>query len=76
MTGCNSCAGFGGHHDPTVHDEGRGIADDVRRAFDLLQSQPMQPHMPLLSPRCGLHDEHARCHSAICECTCHYADPH
>ena len=23
MTGCHSCAGFGGHHDPTVHDEGR-----------------------------------------------------
>jgi hypothetical protein len=23
VTGCHSCAGFGGHHDPTVHDEGR-----------------------------------------------------
>jgi hypothetical protein len=23
MTGCHSCGGFGGHHDPTVHDEGR-----------------------------------------------------
>jgi hypothetical protein len=47
------------------------LADDVRRAFELLATQPMQPHVPLLSPRCGLRGQHAECRSGICECRCH-----
>jgi hypothetical protein len=50
------------------------LADDVRRAFALLTAQPMQPHVPLLSPRCGLHGQHAECRSGICECECHAID--
>jgi hypothetical protein len=35
MTGCNSCAGFGGHHDPTVHDEGPPFRADPDLIDDL-----------------------------------------
>lgn len=51
------------------------IEDDIRRAFQMLRDAPYQPHPPLLSPRCGLHDQHAPdCRSAICECRCHYTN--
>lgn len=50
------------------------LADDVRRARDLLLAQPMRPYTPLLSPRCGLDGQHApECRSAICECECHWS---
>lgn len=48
------------------------LADAVERAFQILRDAPMQPHVPLLSPRCGLRGEHDACRSAICECRCHW----
>jgi predicted amidophosphoribosyltransferase len=46
MSGCQSCGGFGAHHDPTVHDEdvpenercdrcGRRLAFDDNGAYDI-----------------------------------------
>lgn len=48
------------------------LAADVEDAMRRLYAAPMRPHVPLLSPRCGLRGEHApACRSAICECRCH-----
>lgn len=47
--------------------------EGVRAMFEaLLDRMTPQPHVPLLSPRCGLHGQHAECRSVICECRCHW----
>ena len=51
---------------------GDAIFRDLAAAYEKALAATYQPHPRMLSPRCGLYDQHRRCHSAVCECDCHF----